>query len=61
MLRFLLDAEPISVFGYSWNPPWSWYKGDAAASLQFKFNNKAGHNTHVAYNGSWCAIGQETS
>jgi len=61
MLRFFLEAEPITVFGHSWNPSWSWYKGDAAASLQFEFSDKTGYNTHVAYNGSWCAIGQETS
>ena len=61
MLRFFLDGEPVSVFGHSWNPPWSWYKGDAAASLQFKFSDRSGHQTVVSYNGSWCAIGQETS
>ena len=57
LLRFLLDSDPVAVFGRSWNPPWSWYKGDASASVSLQFGNGA----VAAYNGSWCAGGQETS
>ena len=57
MLRFFLESEALSIFGRSWNPPWSWYKGDASASLSFAFAN----NVMVSYNGSWCSTGAETA
>jgi predicted dehydrogenase len=57
LMRFLLEGEPVSVFGRSWNPPWSWYKGDASASVSLEFSN----GVVVVYNGSWCSTGQETS
>lgn len=56
LMRFLLESEPVSLFGRSWNPPWSWYKGDASASVSLEFTNGA----VVAYNGSWCSSGRET-
>lgn len=56
LLRFFLGCEPVSVFGRSWNPPWSWYKGDASSSVSFEFAN----GIVATYNGSWCATGQET-
>jgi predicted dehydrogenase len=56
LMRFFLESEPVSVFGRSWNPPWSWYKGDASASVSLEFAN----GVRVAYNGSWCSTGQET-
>lgn len=56
MTRFFLDSDPVSVYGGSWNPPWSWYKGDASASVSLEFANGA----TVAYNGSWCSTGAET-
>jgi predicted dehydrogenase len=57
MMRFFLNANPVSVYGRSWNPPWSWYKGDASASLTATFDNGA----QISYAGSWCSQGQETS
>jgi predicted dehydrogenase len=56
LMRFFLGSEPVSVFGRSWNPPWSWYKGDASASVSLQFAS----GVRVAYNGSWCSTGQET-
>jgi predicted dehydrogenase len=56
MLRFFLDDNPVSVYGRSWNPPWSWFKGDASASVSLQF---AG-GVVAAYNGSWCSNGTET-
>ncbi len=56
LMRYFLDSDPISVYGRSWNPPWSWYKGDASASVSLEFASGA----VVAYNGSWCSNGQET-
>ncbi len=56
LMRFFLDSNPVSVYGRSWNPPWSWYKGDASASVSLAFASGA----VVSYNGSWVSNGQET-
>ncbi len=56
MLRFFLGSEVVSISGRSWNPPWSWYQGDASASVLLEFANKV----VASYNGSWCSPGQET-
>jgi len=55
--RFLLGAEPISAYCQTYNPPWSWYRGDAAATAVFEMEGGA----HYTYNGSWCSPGAETS
>ncbi|MGI4894752.1 MAG: Gfo/Idh/MocA family protein [Janthinobacterium lividum] len=55
--RFLLDAEPVSVYCEEYNPAWSWYAGDAAASAIFEMTG----GLRYVYTGSWCAPGQETS
>ncbi|GAB3797189.1 Gfo/Idh/MocA family oxidoreductase [Humibacter antri] len=55
--RYLLDADPISVDCRTFNPQWSWFRGDAAASATFVF---AG-GTRFSYTGSWCSQGLETS
>jgi predicted dehydrogenase len=57
MARFLLDADPISVGCEEYNPGWSWYSGDAAASAVFEMSNGA----RFIFNGSWCSPGAETS
>lgn len=57
LLRYLLGNEPVSFWGRSWNPSWSWYAGDASAQASFTFES----GTTVTYNGSWCATGCETS
>lgn len=56
LMRFLLDSDPVSVYGRSWNPPWSWYAGDACASVVVEFANQI----TVSYDGSWCSTGKET-
>jgi predicted dehydrogenase len=56
-VRFLLAADPVSVYCESFNPAWSWYAGDAAASAVFEM---AG-GTRFVYTGSWCSPGPETS
>lgn len=55
--RYVLGAEPVSVYCESFNPPWSWYAGDASAMALFEFDNGA----RYTYSGSWCAPGAETS
>ena len=57
MMRFFLDSDPMSIFGRSWNPSWSWFKGDASASLILEFAD----GITVSYDGSWCSLGTETS
>lgn len=57
MMRFFLDRDPISVFGRSWNPPWSWYRGDASASVNFRFEG----GVVASYDGSWCSQARSTS
>jgi predicted dehydrogenase len=57
MARFLLDADPVSVSCEEYNPPWSWYAGDAAATAVFAMEGGA----RFTFNGSWCSPGFETS
>jgi len=56
MMRFFLDADPLSIFGRSWNPAWSWFNGDASTALILDFPD----DVVVAYDGSWVATGMET-
>ena len=56
-VRYLLERDPIAVYCESYNPSWSWYRGDAAASAVFEFEG----GVRYTYNGSWCAPGLETS
>jgi predicted dehydrogenase len=57
LLRFFLGADPVRVQGRSWNPPWSWFKGDASASVTFDFAD----GTVATYDGSWCSQGRQHS
>ena len=56
-VRYLLDRDPVSVYCESYNPTWSWFRGDAAASAIFEFEG----GIRYTYAGSWCAPGAETS
>jgi predicted dehydrogenase len=55
--RYLLDAEPVSVYCDSYNPTWSWYAGDAATTAIFEFEG----GVRYTFVGSWCSPGLETS
>lgn len=55
--RVLIDGNPVAVTASSYNPPWSWYAGDAAATVTIAYDTGAVHT----YSGSWCAPGRETS
>lgn len=55
--RYLLGAVPVAVDCRSYNPSWSWFRGDAAATALFEF---AG-GERFDYLGSWVASGLETS
>ncbi|MGX1274603.1 Gfo/Idh/MocA family protein [Streptomyces phaeoluteigriseus] len=55
--RWILDAEAVSVRCEAYNPSWSWYRGDAAATAVFEMTD----GIRYVYNGSWCSGGLETS
>ena len=55
--RYLLDDDPVAVYCEEFNPGWSWYAGNAAATATFEF----GSGARYVYTGSWCAPGLETS
>ena len=55
--RFLLGLEPVSAYCQAYNPPWSWYAGNANATAVFEMEG----GTRYVYNGSWCSPGAETS
>jgi predicted dehydrogenase len=55
--RYLLGSAPVSVSCRSFNPSWSWFRGDAAASAIFEFDD----GVRFQYTGSWVARGLETS
>ncbi|RWZ68693.1 Gfo/Idh/MocA family oxidoreductase [Labedella populi] len=56
-LRYVAGDEPVSVRCTSWNPPWSWFDGDAAATADFELASGA----RFAYAGSRCTPGLQTS
>lgn len=55
--RFITGEDPVSVYCHEFNPPGSWYKGNASAVCIFEFTN----NIVFCYRGSWCAEGAQTS
>jgi predicted dehydrogenase len=57
LARDLVGADPVAVYCDSYNPGWSWYRGDAAAEVVFEFAGGA----RFRFTGSWCSPGLETS
>lgn len=55
--RFLIGANPVSVYCHEFNPPGSWYKGNASAVAIFEFDNGVVYD----YRGSWCSEGFNTT
>ncbi|BBH18943.1 oxidoreductase [Paenibacillus baekrokdamisoli] len=55
--RFLTGADPVSVYCHEFNPPGSWYKGNASAICIFEMSD----GSVFTYRGSWCAEGMSTS
>lgn len=55
--RFITGADPVSVYCHEYNPPGSWYQGNAAAVCIFEMDD----GSVFTYNGSWCAEGLGTS
>lgn len=57
MMRLFLGSNAATISARSWNPPWSWFNGDASAAAQIEFAN----GVQASYVGSWCSQGFETS
>ena len=55
--RYLSSADPVSVYCEEFNPPWSWYAGDAAATAIFEMTG----GLRYTYRGSWCSEGHHTA
>lgn len=55
--RFITGADPVSVYCHEFNPPGSWYEGNASAVCIFEMSDGSVFN----YRGSWCSVGSPTS
>ncbi|MGI8781550.1 MAG: Gfo/Idh/MocA family protein [Solirubrobacteraceae bacterium] len=55
--RAITGASPLSVYCDSYNPPWSWYAGPAAANAIFQMTDEL----RFAFTGNWAADGFRTS
>ncbi|MDF2726394.1 MAG: oxidoreductase [Paenibacillus sp.] len=55
--RFIIGADPVSVYCQEFNPPGSWYAGNANAVCIYEMSDGSVFN----YRGSWCAEGAPTS
>lgn len=55
--RFLSGADPLAVYCEEFNPPWSWYQGNASATAIFEMSG----GLRYTYRGSWCSEGRHTS
>jgi predicted dehydrogenase len=55
--RFITRADPVSVYCESYSPPWDWFAGPSAANAIFRMTG----DVRMAFNGSWCADGFQTS
>jgi predicted dehydrogenase len=55
--RFISGADPVSVYCHEWNPPGSWYDGNANAAAIYEMSD----GQVFCYRGSWCAEGANTS
>ncbi len=57
LMRFFLESEPLSIYGRSWNPPWSTHAGNASVTAIMEFPE----DVVVTYAASWVSQGHPTS
>jgi len=57
LMRYLIGQDAARVYAESWNPGWSWFKGDACLNLLFEF----GAGIRLSYTGSWVSTGRDTT
>lgn len=58
--RQMSGADPQAVYCHAFNPPRSWYAGDASAIAVFEMVNPSDKPLVYSYRGSWCAEGLAT-
>ncbi len=51
MMRLFLRSDASEISARSWNPPWSWFNGDASAAAHMRFEN----GVFTSYSASWCS------
>jgi predicted dehydrogenase len=56
-IRNILGLEPVKITATSWNPKWSWFKGNAVAQVMFEMENGA----RIIYTGNWVSTGTTTT
>ena len=59
--RYISAADPVSVYCHSFNPPHSWYRGDASAVAVFEMADAKRNRIVYSYRGSWCSEGMNNS
>ncbi len=57
LMRYVLNANPLSVLCYSFRPRWSWFKHEPACQARFHMTK----DILVDYFGSWVSDGAETT
>lgn len=66
--RAITGADPLSVFCTSFDPPWTWFAGPAAATAVFEMSdgsrftfigNWAAPTDETSWTGRWHALGEE--
>ncbi|MBD0383004.1 Gfo/Idh/MocA family protein [Paenibacillus sedimenti] len=55
--RLIIGADPVSVYCHEFNPPGSWYAGNASAICIYEMSD----GSVFCYRGSWCAEGAPTT
>ena len=67
ILRYLTGDEPVAVRCSTWNPPWSWFAGDASAAAEFELasgarfvyaGSRATRGLQTSWNADWSAYGE---
>jgi predicted dehydrogenase len=64
--RFLTGADALTVYCTEFNPPWSWYRGNASATAIFEMSNgavftyrgsRSSDGCHTSWDSQWRAVG----
>ena len=53
LMRHITGLDAVEVYARSFNPPWSWFHGNACATVVFQMEE----GVQVTYFGSWAARG----
>ncbi len=56
-MRYLLGSRPLRIYARTYNPSWSWFKGDPVADVFVEFEG----DVYASYHGSWVTRGWETT